>query len=177
LELVAGVGVAPNVALAEAAGLTVENGIVVDGSFRTSEPAVYAAGDCCSFPYRGNPVRLESWRSAQDQENHVASAMLGGEEAYCRVPWFWSDQYDLTLQAAGLPDVTRPFIRRDLGDGAFVLFQLGDDGTLLSASGIGTGNAVAKDIRLAEMMIERGLAPDPAQLGDPNVNLKALLKG
>jgi 3-phenylpropionate/trans-cinnamate dioxygenase ferredoxin reductase subunit len=175
--VVAGVGAAPDTALAQAAGIAVENGIVVDAAFRTSAPNIHAAGDCCSFPYRGKQVRLESWRAAQDHGNHVAAAMLGSEDAYNRVPWFWSDQYDLTLQVAGLPDASLPVVRRDLGDGAFVLFQLDGGGQLVSASGIGTGNAVAKDIRLAEMMIERGAAPDPARLADPDVNLKALLRG
>jgi 3-phenylpropionate/trans-cinnamate dioxygenase ferredoxin reductase subunit len=175
--VVAGVGALPDTTLAEAAGLAVDNGIIVDGSFRTSLPNIHAAGDCCSFPYRGKRVRLESWRAAQDQANHAAAAMLGSEDAYGRVPWFWSDQYDLTLQVAGLPEPSLPFIRRDLGDGAFVLFQLDGGGQLVSACGIGAGNAVAKDIRLAEMMMERGVAPEPARLSDPDVNLKVQLKG
>jgi 3-phenylpropionate/trans-cinnamate dioxygenase ferredoxin reductase subunit len=175
--VVAGVGARPNTALAEAAGLAVENGIVVDAHFRAAAPDVFAAGDCCAFPYRGNHVRLESWRAAQDHGNHVARAMLGDDTPYEKVPWFWSDQYDLTLQVAGLPEAVRETIRRDLGDDAFILFQTGEDGTLVSAAGIGRGNAVAKDIRLAEMMMERGVAPDADRLADPSVNLKALLKG
>jgi 3-phenylpropionate/trans-cinnamate dioxygenase ferredoxin reductase subunit len=175
--VVAGVGALPNTALAEPAGLTAENGIVVDACFRTSAPEVFAAGDCCAFPYRGRQVRLESWRAAQDHGNHVARAMLGDATPYGKVPWFWSDQYDLTLQVAGLPEAGRETVRRDLDEGAFILFQTGGDGTLVSAAGIGRGNAVAKDIRLAEMMMERGVAPDADRLADPSVNLKALLRG
>ena len=163
--------------LAEAAGLEIENGIVVDACFRTSAPDVYAAGDCCSFPYRGKRVRLESWRAAQDQGSHVAHAMLGKQEPYGKVPWFWSDQYDLSLQVAGLPEAGRDCVRRDLGEDAFILFELGDHGALAAAAGIGRGNVVAKDIRLAEMMIERGIAPDATRLADPSISLKALLKG
>jgi 3-phenylpropionate/trans-cinnamate dioxygenase ferredoxin reductase subunit len=174
--VVAGVGAAPNTESAEAAGIAVDNGITVDECFRASVPDVYAAGDCCSFPYRGMAVRLESWRAAQDQGNHVAAAMLDATNPYRKVPWFWSDQYDLTLQVAGLPEQGRTTHRRDLADDAFILFQTDGDGVLLAAAGIGTGNAVAKDIRLGEMMIERGNAPDPARLTDPSTNLKALLR-
>ena len=175
--VVAGVGAVPVTVVAEGAGATIANGIVVDHSFRTSVPDIFAAGDCCAFPYRGKHVRLESWRAAQDHANHAARAMLGAEDAYAKVPWFWSDQYDLTLQVAGLPDPNAQTHRRDLGDDAFILFQTGTDGQLTAAAGIGRGNAVAKDIRLAEMMIERGISPDPARLMDPSVNLKTLLRG
>ncbi|MGN6550007.1 MAG: NAD(P)/FAD-dependent oxidoreductase [Pararhizobium sp.] len=175
--VVAGVGSLPNTALAEAAGLRVENGIVVDKTFRTSDPNIFAAGDCAAFPYRGRHVRLESWRAAQDHGSHVAGAMLGQAGPYGRMPWFWSDQYDLCLQVAGLPEPGGRTARRDLGSGAFVVFQIADDGSLVCASGIGCGNAVARDIRLAEMMMERGIRLDPALLADPSVNLKALLKG
>lgn len=175
--VVAGVGAVPETGLARDADIAVDNGIVVDGALRTSAPDIFAAGDCCAFPYRGGRVRLESWRAAVDQASHAAAAMLGSTEAYARVPWFWSDQYELTLQVTGLAEPGLPTLRRDLGDGAFILFQLGGDGRLVSASGVGTGNAVARDIRLAEMMIERGVSPDPQRLADASVNLKALLKG
>jgi len=175
--VVAGVGAVPNTDVAEKAGLAIENGIVVDQTFRTSLPDIFAAGDCCSFPYRNRRVRLESWRAAQDHGNHVARAMMGETEPYSKVPWFWSDQYDLTLQVAGLAEAGKLTIRRDIAPDAFIIFQTGDGGELVAASGIGVGNAVAKDIRLAEMMIERGIAPDPEKLADPSINLKTLLKG
>jgi 3-phenylpropionate/trans-cinnamate dioxygenase ferredoxin reductase subunit len=91
------------------------------------------------------------------------------------VPWFWSDQYDLTLQIAGLPDEGTHLVRRDLSEDAFILFHLAGDGRLVAASGIGHGNAVAKDIRLAEMLIAKGARPDPAALAQPDVKLKSLL--
>lgn len=174
--VVAGVGAVPNTGLAEKTGLKTDNGIAVDQMFRTSEPGIFAAGDCCSFPYRGKRVRLESWRAAQDHGNHAARAMMGETEAYAKTPWFWSDQYDLTLQVAGLAEPGRLAIRRDIAPDAFIVFQTGGSGELIAASGIGHGNAVAKDIRLAEMMIERAIAPDPEKLADPSVNLKALLR-
>ncbi|HET7411787.1 MAG TPA: FAD-dependent oxidoreductase, partial [Pararhizobium sp.] len=122
--VVAGVGAVPNTGLAGAAGLAVGNGIIVDEAFRTSDPRIFAAGDCCAFPYRSRRVRLESWRAAQDHGNHVARAMLGLADPYGKVPWFWSDQYDLTLQVAGLPESGAESVRRDLGPGAFILFQI-----------------------------------------------------
>lgn len=122
-------------------------------------------------------VRLESWRSAQNQGTLAARNMLGRDEPLTAVPWFWSDQYDLTLQIAGLPDEGRTAIRRDLGGGAFLTFHLADDGRLVAASGIGQGNAVAKDIRLAEMLIARGARPAASDLASPDVRLKKLLVG
>lgn len=175
---VIGIGAQPVVGLAEAAGLAIDNGIAVDAMLRTSDPHIFAAGDCCSFPleiYGGRRVRLESWRNAQDQGAHAAKNMLGGEEAFGVVPWFWSDQYDLSLQIAGLSEGASQTVRRDAGEGAFILFHLAPDGRLLAASGIGTGNAIARDIRLAEMLIAKGARPDPADLASPDVKLKKLL--
>jgi 3-phenylpropionate/trans-cinnamate dioxygenase ferredoxin reductase subunit len=176
--VVVGIGAVPNTELAAAAGLAIDNGIAVDATLATSDPDVFAAGDCCSFPlplYGGRRVRLESWRSAQEQGALAARNLLGAAEPVSAVPWFWSDQYDLTLQVAGLADGAATEVRRDLGNGGFVLFQLGPDGRLLCASGIGPGNAVARDIRVAEMMIARRVAPDPAALAAPESSLKKLL--
>jgi 3-phenylpropionate/trans-cinnamate dioxygenase ferredoxin reductase subunit len=176
--LVIGIGAVPVVDLAQKAGLAIENGIAVDAQLRTSDPDIYAAGDCCSFPlavYGGRRVRLECWRNALDQGGLAARNMLGAGESASAVPWFWSDQYDLTLQIAGLPDEGAQVVRRDLSEDAFILFHLAGDGRLVAASGIARGNAVAKDIRLAEMLIAKGAKPDPAALAQPEVKLKSLL--
>lgn len=176
--IIVGVGAAPNVALAESAGLAIENGIAVNERLQTSVEGIYAAGDCCSFPlaiYGGRRVRLEAWRNAQDQGTLVARNILGHDEPISSVPWFWSDQYDLTLQVAGLADGATSHVTRRLGDNAFIEFHLADDGRLLAASGISEGNAVAKDIRIAEMLIARSAKPDPAQLADPAIKMKSLL--
>ncbi len=175
---VIGIGAVPVTGLAEAAGLTVENGIAVDSELRTSDPNIFAAGDCCSFPleiYAGRRVRLESWRNAQDQGAVAAHNMNGASEGHAAVPWFWSDQYELTLQIAGLSDEASTTVRRDLGHGAFILFHIAADGRLVAASGIGTGNSVARDIRLAEMMIAKRASPSPDQLASSDVKLKSLL--
>jgi 3-phenylpropionate/trans-cinnamate dioxygenase ferredoxin reductase subunit len=174
--VIAGVGALPDASLAEAAGLAVENGVLVDGAFRTSASDVFAAGDCCNFPWRGQRLRLESWRAAQDQGEHAAAAMLGEVEDYAKVPWFWSDQFDLSLQVAGLFDPGRETVRRTLSDDAFLLFQRGAAGALQAAAGVGPGNAVAKPIRLAEKLIEREAVITSADLADPSVDLKRLLK-
>jgi 3-phenylpropionate/trans-cinnamate dioxygenase ferredoxin reductase component len=99
--VMAGVGAVPNTELAAAAGLTVDNGIAVDIHLRTSDPNIYAAGDCCSFPhllYGGVRVRIEAWRNALDHAETAARNLLGEDAVYERVPWFWSDQYELGLQ-------------------------------------------------------------------------------
>ncbi|TPI12268.1 ferredoxin reductase [Mesorhizobium sp. B4-1-3] len=175
---VIGIGAVPVTVLAAEAGLAIDNGIAVDEQLRTADPDVFAAGDCCSFPlavYGGRRVRLEAWRNAQEQGALAAKNMLGAGEAHAAVPWFWSDQYGLTLQIAGLSDEGKSTVRRDLDDGAFILFHLAQDGRLVAASGIGPGNAVARDIRLAEMLVARQASPAPEALGSQAVKLKSLL--
>nr|CAD6438095.1 ferredoxin reductase [Rhizobium sp. Q54] len=174
--VVAGTGATPNIELAEKAGLAVGNGIRVDSRFRTSAPDVFAAGDCCSMPYRGDWLRLESWRVAQEQGAHAAAAMLGAVGEWTTVPWFWSDQYDLGLQVAGWAAAEAKTTIRHLSDDAAVAFQHDDEGRLICAAGVGRGNRVAKDIRLAEMLILREARPPADQLADPTFNLKSLLK-
>jgi 3-phenylpropionate/trans-cinnamate dioxygenase ferredoxin reductase subunit len=173
--VVAGVGALPNTELAAAAGLEVDNGIAVDRFLRTSDPVIFAAGDCCSFPhplYRR--IRLEAWRNAFDQAEVVARNLLGAEEPYERIPWFWSDQYELGLHIAGLPSAATEEVLRVRPDGAVLRFGLDADGRLVAASAVAAGTGIAKDIRLAELLIARGARPDPAALADPSVNLRAL---
>lgn len=173
--VIAGVGALPNTELADAAGLAVQNGIVVDNDFRTSDAHVFAAGDCCNFDWRGQRVRLESWKAAQDQSEHVALTILGRPGAYNKVPWFWSDQYDLGLQVAGIFDLGAPIHSRMTGDGTTVVFQCDAMKNLVAADGIGPGNATSKDIRVFEKLIERRIIVDADRLADPSQNLKRLL--
>jgi 3-phenylpropionate/trans-cinnamate dioxygenase ferredoxin reductase subunit len=100
------VGARPNDDLAAAAGLPCQDGIVVDEHGRTADPAIYAAGDCTRFPSRryGRKLRLECVQNAIDQAKAVAAAIMGKPQGYDPVPWFWSDQYELKLQMAGLSD-------------------------------------------------------------------------
>ncbi len=177
--VIAGIGAAPEVALATQAGLDIDNGIACDATLRTSDPDIYAAGDCCSFPhdlFGGKRIRLESWRNASDQANVATENMLGGTKTYTAVPWFWSDQYDLSLQIAGLPGDAVSTVRRTVSDSAVLIFHLDGSGRLVAASGVGQGNAVARDIKLSEMLIGKRAAPDAASLADPGVSLKKLLQ-
>lgn len=174
--VLAGVGAVPNTELAEAAGLKVDNGIVVDHAFRTSADGIFAAGDCCRFPWRGQSVRLESWRAAQDQGAHAAAAMLGEVAEYEKAPWFWSDQYDLTLQVAGLFDTNRKTLRRGKSHDVLIVFQCDEEGRLSVAAGVGPGNTIAREIRVLEKLIERGARVNPATLADSTANLRDLLK-
>lgn len=175
-QVVAGVGSVPNTELAGAAGRDVDNGIRVDQSFRTSDPHIFAAGDCCNFDWRGARVRLESWKAAQEQGAFAASAMLGKIDSYTNVPWFWSDQYDLTLQVAGLFNPELAVTERPTEDRQCIVFQCNAEGQLLAAAGIGPGNSIAKDIRIFEKLIERGAPLDPGLLADPSHNIKRLLR-
>ncbi|MCA3561875.1 MAG: FAD-dependent oxidoreductase [Aestuariivirga sp.] len=178
--VVAGIGAAPEIALAQAAGLAVDNGIACDATLQTSDPDIYAAGDCCSFPHGlfGNKrMRLEAWRNATDQANVATGNMLGASKPYMAVPWFWSDQYDLSLQIAGNPADGPEVVKRQTGEQSFVMFHRDPEGRLVGASGIGPGNSIARDVKLAEMLIAKRSAPTAEQLADPSVQLKVLLKG
>ncbi len=177
--VVAGIGAAPEMSLARQAGLALDNGIVCDAMLQTSDPDIYAAGDCCSFPHGlfGNRrIRLEAWRNATDQANIATANMLGGSKPYLAVPWFWSDQYELSLQIAGMPSDGVETIRRQLSDEAFIVFHREAGGRLVGASGIGPGNSIGRDVKLAEMLIAKGISPAAEALADPAVALKALLK-
>lgn len=175
--IVAAVGVIPDTALAESAGLACANGITVSATLATSDPRIFAAGDCANFDHPDlGQIRLESWRNAQDQGGWAAQAMLGADAPFRQTPWFWSDQYELGLQITGHPDPQNTATIRDLGQGATITFFSAPDGTLTAAVGLGPGNAVAKDIRLAEMMIARSSTPSPDDLADPSVTLKTLLR-
>jgi 3-phenylpropionate/trans-cinnamate dioxygenase ferredoxin reductase subunit len=174
--VIAGIGSAPNVELAAEAGLDVANGIVVDGNFRSSAPDVFAAGDCCSFSFQGRRIRLESWKAAQDQGDHAAAAMLGNGATYAKLPWFWSDQYDLTLQVAGLFDPLRAIHSRPAGEDGRIVFQIDDQGQLAAAAGAGPRHDIAKDMKILEKLIEKGAAFEPALISDPSTQLKGLLK-
>ncbi|MGQ2952387.1 MAG: NAD(P)/FAD-dependent oxidoreductase [Agrobacterium sp.] len=173
--VVSAIGVVPNIALAEAAGLATGNGILTDAFLCTSDPHIFAAGDCAAVSQAaGGHIRFESWRNARHQAEIAARNSLGANEAFAALPWFWSDQYDLGLQVAGLPQPGHQSVIRPLGDGELEFFL--EDGQLVAAAGLGVGNTVARDIKLAEMLIAVGINPDPESLADPGVNLKTLLK-
>ncbi|WP_439402472.1 NAD(P)/FAD-dependent oxidoreductase [Bradyrhizobium sp. DASA03068] len=175
--VIVGIGATPNVDLAQAAGLAVDDGILVDETLASSDPNVFAAGDCCSFPHRlyRKRVRLEAWRNAQRQGAAAAANMMGENRPYEDVPWFWSDQYDETLQIVGLsPEGQAPVIR-DLRPKGQIAFYLAADRRLVAACGFGSLSSVAREIRFAEMMISRRLSPAVEALADPAISLKTLV--
>jgi 3-phenylpropionate/trans-cinnamate dioxygenase ferredoxin reductase component len=169
--VIAGIGVTPDIALAEAAGLAVENGIRTDALGRTSDPRIWAAGDCASFPWRGGRLRLESVGNAIDHAETVAANMLGAGAPYAARPWFWSDQFDAKLQIAGLNiGYDRTVLRKGLGDGVSVWYFSED--RLLAVDAINDSRAYMVGKRLIEM----GKTVDPSLLADPQTELKALLR-
>jgi 3-phenylpropionate/trans-cinnamate dioxygenase ferredoxin reductase subunit len=168
--VIAGVGVTPATALAEAAGIAVENGIAADALGRTSAPGVWAAGDCASFPGPSGRVRLESVQNAIDMAEAVADNILGAARPYAPVPWFWSDQYDAKLQIAGLnAGYTAVTVRAQ--DGARSHWYYAGD-RLVSVDAINDARAYMVGKRL----IEAGRSPAPALVADPATDLKALLR-
>ena len=172
--VIIGVGILPNTELAAAAGLQVDNGIVVNARAQTSDPDIFAAGDCT---FHHNPVydrwvRLESVQNATDQSRVIAGAACGKEMSYNTVPWFWSEQYDLMLQIAGLSQGYDEIITRgDPGNGrSFAAFYLR------------AGRVIAVDAvnRPQEFMFTRKLIPaqktvDKLKLADADVPIKELL--
>ncbi|KVT44799.1 anthranilate 1,2-dioxygenase system ferredoxin--NAD(+) reductase [Burkholderia ubonensis] len=172
--VVVGIGVVPNVELAQAAGLDVDNGVRVDAGCRTSDPAIFAAGEVTMHfnPLLGRHVRIESWQVAENQPAVAAANALGANEAYAELPWLWSDQYDCNLQMLGLFGGERTtVVRGDPSEGAFSVFGLGDDGRLVAAAAVNAG----RDIGACRRMIAADAVPDPERLADPAVNLKAFL--
>lgn len=178
---IAAIGVVPNITLANKAGLTCENGICVSSTFQTTDPKIYAAGDCANFahPRYGN-IRQETWRNAQEQGTYAALCLLEKAATYTHIPWFWSDQYDLGLQIAGRPSNNDIATIRELGttpcDGATITFYSNNSGHLSAAVGIGKGNKVAKDIRIAQMLIAKNKVLSLSDLANPSLNLKKLLR-
>ncbi|MEP2680467.1 MAG: FAD/NAD(P)-binding oxidoreductase [Sulfitobacter sp.] len=168
--VITGVGIEPDIALAKAAGIEIDNGIKVDAQGRTSVPGIWAAGDCTSFPYRGGRIRLESVPNAIDQAEVVAENILGAGKEYIAKPWFWSDQYDVKLQIAGLNAGYDRVITR-LGEGsASFWYYLGETLLAVDAANDPRGYMVGK------RLIEAGKSPDPALVADSQTDLKALLK-
>ncbi|MEL6808851.1 MAG: FAD-dependent oxidoreductase [Pseudomonadota bacterium] len=168
--VIVGVGIAPGTAVAEAAGIDIDNGIATDAQGRTSAPRVWAAGDCASFPYRGGRIRLESVPNAIDQAECVAENILGAGKDYVARPWFWSDQYDVKLQIAGLNTGYDRVVTRDGGSAKSFWYYQGDTLLAVDAANDPRGYMIGK------RLIEAGKSPDADVIADPASELKALLK-
>ncbi|MEQ8516346.1 MAG: FAD-dependent oxidoreductase [Chromatocurvus sp.] len=172
---IVGIGVIPDTALAEAAGLEVNDGIVVDEFARTSDPCIVAAGDCTRHhsPVYDRWLRLESVQNANEQARTAAKTVAGNPVAYHALPWFWSDQYDIKLQIAGLSEGHDALVvRGDLTAGrSFTLFYL-REGRLIAADAVNR----PKDFMAAKRAVLAGCTPDTAALADESVDLKTLLE-
>lgn len=167
---IVGIGIAPATTLADQAGLTVDNGIAVDDTGQTSDPNIFAAGDCCSFPYKGIRIRLESVPNAIDQAGTVAQSMLGVPASYTAKPWFWSDQYNIKLQIAGLNagyDTT--IVRPSEKEGSQSVWYFSDN-RLLAVDAMNDPRAYM----IGKRWIEAGLSPSPDQIADSTTELKTM---
>ena len=174
--VICGIGLTPRVGLAEMAGLKLENGIWTDEHSRTSDAHIWAAGDCTSFPYRGGRIRLESVGNAIDQAKAVAGnivASLSGADLkpYIAKPWFWSDQYDVKFQIAGLNSGYDRVVVRDSGDGVSShWYYRGDE--LLAVDAMNDG----RSYMVGKRLIEAGKSADPAIVCNSAIDLKVLMK-
>ncbi|WP_435139599.1 NAD(P)/FAD-dependent oxidoreductase [Pseudopelagicola sp. nBUS_19] len=169
--VITGVGISPATALAEGAGLDIENGIRTSAHGRTSDPYIWAAGDCASFPFRGDRIRLESVPNAIDQAECVAENIMGAEKPYIARPWFWSDQYDIKLQIAGLNNGFDRVVTRanDAVSKSFWYFK----GMELLA--VDAANA-PRDYMVGKRLIDGGKSPDPEALANLEINIKDLMR-
>ncbi|KRB50445.1 pyridine nucleotide-disulfide oxidoreductase [Rhizobium sp. Root708] len=168
---IVGIGVVPNDQLAKEAGLEVANGIIVDEFARTSDPSIYAAGDCAVLPWQGGRIRLESVQNAVDQAEAIAAVIAGGDAPYEPKPWFWSDQYDVKLQIAGFnlgydETVLRPGVR----EGAHSIWYF-KAGKFIAVDAINDAKAYVT----GKKMLESGTTPDKAIVADASADLKQLL--
>jgi 3-phenylpropionate/trans-cinnamate dioxygenase ferredoxin reductase subunit len=169
-----GIGAQPNTELAAAAGLAVEDGVVVDERGQTSDAAVFAAGDVTRHfnPLIGRRIRLEAWQNAQNQAIAVAKIMAGAGEPFAEVPWLWSDQYDVNMQTAGAPERWERLVwRGEPTEPPFTLFGLAGDRPVAAVT---VNNA--RDMRFARQLIARGRPVDAAALADKSVKLQDLCR-
>ena len=175
--VVVGVGIAPNTELAEAAGLTVDSGIVVDENLKSSDPDVFAAGDVANawYPSLGRHLRLEHWSAALNQGPVAAANMMGRAVAYDRVPYFYSDQYDLGMEYSGYVEsghYDQIIFRGEVSEGKYIAFWL-DQGRVLAGMNV---NVWDVSDTIAEL-VRFGTPIDVTRLQDPKVPLDDLLRG
>jgi len=169
--VIVGIGIIPNIEIAREAGITCENGILVDEHCRTNDPAIYAIGDCAVHPnpLLGRRLRLESVPNAMEQARVASANILGDAKIYSAIPWFWSDQYELKLQMVGFSaDGNQQVLRGDKAANQFAVFYL-KDGIVVAADAVNS----PKEFMLCKQMI--GKPVDAAKLADPAQDLKALI--
>jgi len=169
--VVVGIGILPNVEIAESAHLDIDNGIVVDENCRTSHEDIFAAGDCTNHPnpLLGRRLRLESVPNAMEQARVAASNMLGGSKTYSAMPWFWSDQYEHKLQMVGFSkESEQSVIRGDMTSKSFTIFYLKDN-LIVAADAVNN----PKEFIASKQLVGKKV---PAEsLADPLIELKTLI--
>jgi 3-phenylpropionate/trans-cinnamate dioxygenase ferredoxin reductase subunit len=170
--VVVGIGIQPTIEIAEAAGLEVDNGIIVDEYCRTSDPCILAIGDCTNHPNNilGRRLRLESVHNALEQAKTASATLCGKLHPYCQVPWFWSDQYDIKLQIVGLSgDHDSVILRGDPKDRSFAAFYMKGD-LLIAVDAINS----AREFMLSKKLIACGARLEPEILADCDIPFKDL---
>ncbi len=170
-----GVGVRPRTELADAAGLSWDDGVRTNSFLQTDDEKIFACGDVCRYESRifGRPLRLENWRNAEDQADTAARNMLGQNKVFDAVPWFWSNQFDMTLQVAGLPILGETTVARSLGSSRLYL-SIDREGVLRGASGLGFIRDVATPIRKLRAALASGCSLAPDRIDD---RLQEILAG
>lgn len=169
--VIIGVGIVPNIEIAENAGIDCDNGILVDDHGQTSNPDIYAAGDCTNHPNRllGRRLRLESVPNAIEQARVACINLLGGDLEYASIPWFWSDQYELKLQMVGFSsDGEESVVRGDKSTNSFAVFHL-KGGCVVAVDAVNSSKAFMLGKRLY------GKSVDAALLADESIELKSFL--
>ncbi|MFD1509214.1 NAD(P)/FAD-dependent oxidoreductase [Lacimonas salitolerans] len=170
--VIVGVGITPATELAEAAGLEIDNGIAADAQGRTSDPSIWTAGDCASFPHEAGRLRLESVPNAIDMAECVADNIMGAGKTYVPQPWFWSDQYDVKLQIAGLnAGYDRVVTRAGDKPGSVSFWYFAGD-RLLAVDAANDPRAYM----VGKRQIDSGKTADPGAIADPATELKSLLQ-
>ena len=170
--VIVGVGVVPNSEVASDAGLPCDNGITVDEQCVTSDPSIFAAGDCTNHPNAllDRRLRLESVPNAMEQSRIAASNLIGGDKQYASIPWFWSDQYDLKLQMVGFSsDGDESITRGEPESHEFAMFHF-DGGKVVAAETVNS----PREFMVAKQLIGRTI--DPASLSNMDVDLKSLVE-
>ena len=170
--VIAGIGISPRTKLAREAGLKIENGIKTNMQGQTSDPCIWAAGDCASFPFNDKYIRLESVQNAIEQSQFIAKNILGANLDYKPVPWFWSDQYEVKLQIAGLNNGYSQIIPRANKANLSISNWYYSDDTLLAVDAINDSRAYMVGKRL----LEAGKSPNKSLLSLLEIDLKDLLK-
>lgn len=168
---IVGIGILPATNLAKASGLEITDGIRVNSLGQTSDPTIWAAGDCCAFPYGNTELRLESVPNAIDQAEAVAQNILGARVDYLPKPWFWSDQYDVKLQIAGLNTGFSDVVTRKTSNDKTVSFWYYKDKKLVAVDAMNDPRAFL----VAKRLLEAGMTVPGEVVANPMTDLKTLL--